>query len=501
MLQGRMPPGPRPSSRAWWWAAWFAVVLVGFNTCSDHRTSQAVGDMLGSGHYSVSLGTAVAALRAAGTDDGDINRYLAYVSAVLGRPYQGYYVRPIEGWKVDARSLHDGDGGRDVNDPRSVAPVVPARPLFPYRDFSVEYPPGFFLFALPPALISADLDAYRVLFSAFMALLLTAALVLCIAVARRLAPGDAPRLLPAAVLCAAALGIIAVRRYDAVVSLSLCGLVLGCVARRPLLAGLFFGLGVAAKGLPILLTPLPLLYFLAQRRFKEAALATAAAVGIGLCIGLPFLRTAGSHLFDLIAYHAGRPLQVESTFGALLTVYRLIDPAAVTISHTYGSANPVAAWDGPLRQLASLLPLVALAAVSLLTWRACQPPSQFEPRDERDCGRALVCGLCAGLAFVMTLGKVLSPQYVTWLLPLGVLASLLDGRVALRRFALAMGLTQLVYPLLYRSGLADALSPTFGAAVLLRNGLLLDWALRLVLRPAPGLEEAEVAEGGAGQRR
>ena len=485
MLQGRMPPDPRPSRRAWWWAAWFAVVLLGWNSCSSHRRAQAVGDMLGSGHYEVSLTTAVAALRAAGTDDGDINRYLAYVSAVLGRPYQGYYVRPIEGWKVDARTLHEGNDGRDVNDPRSVAPVVPARPLFPYRDFSVEYPPGFFLFALPPALMSDDLDAYRLLFSGLMALLLTAALGLCIAIARRLSPGRADDLLPAAVLCAAALGIIAVRRYDAAVSLSLCGLCFGCVARRPLLAGLFFGLGVAAKGLPILLTPLPLIYFFAQRRLREAALATFAAVGIGLCIGLPFLRTAGSHLFDMIAYHAGRPLQVESTFGALLTVYRLIDPAAVTIAHTYGSANPVAAWDGPLRQLASLLPLLALGAVSVVTFLACQPPSQFEARDERDCGQALVRGLCAALVGVMTLGKVFSPQYVTWLLPLGVLASLFDGRAAMRRFTLAMALTQLVYPLLYRAELANSLSPLFGAVVLLRNGLLLYWAVRLLLPPRP----------------
>jgi len=65
-------------------------------------------------------------------------------------------------------------------------PAVPsARPLVPYRDFAVEYPPGFFLWALPPALITDDIDGYRLLFTLWMAALMTAALWLTMRIARR----------------------------------------------------------------------------------------------------------------------------------------------------------------------------------------------------------------------------------------------------------------------------------------------------------------------------
>src|SRR5262249_31637812 len=78
---------------------------------------------------------AVAALRGGGTDDGDLSRYLAYANATLGRPYQTFYVRPLEGWTGPQPETT----GVDPDDPRQAPPHVPERPLVPYRDFSIEY--------------------------------------------------------------------------------------------------------------------------------------------------------------------------------------------------------------------------------------------------------------------------------------------------------------------------------------------------------------------------
>jgi hypothetical protein len=84
------------------------------------------------------------------------------------------------------------------------------------------------------------------------------------------------------------------------------------------------------------------------------------------------------------------------------------------------------------------------------------------------------------LVAYMVLGKVFSPQYLTWLLPAGVLASLAAGRTEQRLFVAAMIATQVIYPLLYLTALPWTASPLFGAVVLVRNGLLGAWPVRVL---------------------
>jgi hypothetical protein len=374
------------------------VVVFGlFNTCAGHREAEDLGRLHDSGQRSLTPWLALRVVRAAGTDDGDINRYRAYANAVLGRPYQGYYVRPLALWSGDARSEYDA---KDVSDPLVTPPVQPHAPLTPYRDFLVEYPPGFFLMALPPAWVGGDFTLYPLIFSLYMGLLLTAAVF----AGTRLLPLISPTQETAGALtrwaaaAALALGIIAVRRYDAAVALSLCVLAWGVVGKRPLWAGVALGLGTAAKGLPIFLVPVLLTYWLSRRRFKEAALAAATASAVGLLVALPFVLTAGRSFFDAVSYHAQRPLQIESTEGALLIVARLIAPGSVTVTHTFGSANVIAAWETPLRYLASVLPSFAVIAVCLWTRRRLRAATS-----ESEAGLLLVRALCATLVALMTL--------------------------------------------------------------------------------------------------
>ncbi len=84
------------------------------------------------------------------------------------------------------------------------------------------------------------------------------------------------------------------------------------------------------------------------------------------------------------------------------------------------------------------------------------------------------------LASFMVLGKVFSPQYFTWLIPLGVLASLLDSRrVARRELLAALVLSQVIWPFCFCIGLWTTLSPIFGALVLARNLLVFAWGWQI----------------------
>ncbi len=465
------------------WCAWCLVVGVLFNSCASHRSSERFADTVSREGIRPSLSLALWAIRAAHSDDGDTNRYLAYANALLGRPYQAYFVRPMERWKLDSRQFANG---KDQADPQETPPVAPSSGLIPYRDFSVEYPPGFFLFSVPCALITGDLDWFRAIFSLFMGGLLTLGLVISRRLAAELAPDRQASLVPWATGMALALGTILVRRYDPVVSFAYCLILWGAIGRKPWVAGVGFGLGIAAKLLPILLVPLALVFWFAMNRRREALVALATAVGVGIVIGLPAVAAAGTSMLDLFAYHGHRPLQIESSGGAMLIVSRFFAPDSAAFADTFGSANVVASWDGPFRWLSGILPFASLAAICAWAWRSLR--SAQEPRAT---AWVLLRATCAILVAWMTLGKVFSPQYVTWLMPLGVLAAVVDPRASSRWGLLAaLVLTQIIYPFAYRVQFANSLSPWFGTIVLVRNGLLLVWAARLlgngaVLPPRP----------------
>lgn len=434
---------PRP------WFAWCAVVFGLFNSCATHTERARVEREIAAGAWSVSL--AVQAARSAGTDDGDIARYFAYANAVLGRPYAAYYVRPAAGWRAD-----------DIANDPALSPTVSSAPLAPYREFSVEYPPGFFALALPPAAIAWSDAGYALAFSLWMGALLTAAVWLAGRAARRLdIPDDAVVRLSA--ITALALGVICVRRFDAVVAISVCGLMFGVIANRPWLAGLLFGVGIAAKGVPLIVAPFPIIVYVADRRWRELAIAAASAAAVVAASILPFV---DAPLVDLLRYHGERPIQVESTWGALLAIAGAVVPVQATFTH--GSLNVLASFDGPLRTLASVLPVAA--------WLALIAHAIRRGVDERRMIRLVSVALVA----YMVLGKVFSPQYLTWLLPAGVLASLTAGRTERRLFVAAMIATQVIYPLLYLTALPWTASPLFGAVVVTRNGLLAVWAVRLL---------------------
>ncbi len=205
--------------------------------------------------------------------------------------------------------------------------------------------------------------------------------------------------------------------------------------------------------------------------------------------------SAGAPNLDMVGDHRQRPRQIEGTARARHNVGRLFDPGIAVVSQTYGSLNVVSAWDAPLRFFASAAPLAAILLVSALAWRELvRAPSG----DER--ARILVRASCAALASFMVLGKVFSPQYLTWLLPLGIAASLLDARAKPRRVLLAAFLlTQVIWPFCYYIGAAGELSPGFGAIVLVRNGLVVAWAWRLAFPQAQ--RAAEISSSVAAANR
>jgi hypothetical protein len=292
----------------------------------------------------------------------------------------------------------------------------------PYRDFFIEYPPGSLPSFVPPALFSGSREAYASLFASEMALALVAALVLTAYAARSL---GRPWLLPAGVFAAAALLLhpVAVTRYDAVVALTLAAAVAlssspafgrkGAAGAATFVAAwVSLGFGAAAKFVPAL-TTLPLA-FLGNREgerlfggvVRSTAWGVAVFFGVGAAFFLPVFLLAGEDFARSLAYHADRGLQLESLGASVLMKLGYLE--AVVLE--YGAWEVLGQGVAFLSSASLLITAVLLVVTGAVAYREYRKgrfgPEQF-PRFAAACVLALLLG-----------SKVLSPQYVIWLLPL-----------------------------------------------------------------------------------
>jgi hypothetical protein len=403
-------------------------------------------------------------------DDGDTRRYFAYAEAMLGRPYDNYFVRPASEAADTASARHET--------------VMPSGPLAPWRDFEVEYPPGVLIVALPPALATDDFRIYHLLFGFEMELLLTLSAALAVTAGDRFGQAFGDRALVLCLVLLAALGVIAARRYDALVSFCLAASVYGLAASRPALSGAGLAAGIVAKGAPALVGPLGALHV--WRAGGGAALARALVTGtatLAIAAGAYFW-LAGAHGFDALAYHADRPIQIESPYGAALLIAHHFNPALLRVVHSYGSHNIEAAFEPTLRKLSFVLTGAALVAVYGFYIRGLLRIDLATADAERRRLALTLSSATAALLAYIVLGKVFSPQYLTWMLPLGALACSFAGPRSRWLLIAGVAAAQFEYPFLYQTAGPYAL-PILGAAALIRAGLLIGAAVALIAETYP----------------
>jgi hypothetical protein len=361
------------------------------------------------------------------------------------------------------------EGSNDLSLYREAGEAI-LRGEVPYRDFFIEYPPGSLPAFIPPALLSASRDGYINLFSLEMALTLAVTLLLTALTARRLRVAHA-WILPAVTFALAALLLypVAITRYDAVVALTL-GLAVFFAAlggRFRVLAYASLGLGAAAKVVPALAT-IPLA--LARRGVVRGYAVFLAVVAL---VFVPFALLGSGGFLQSFAYQAERGLQVESLGASILIFFRSVD--GVVFEH--GAFEVLGEGVGLATSLSPLLTLLFLAVTGLMMYweyrRFGRPGAGTFPRH----AAALI------LAFMLG-SKVLSPQYMIWLLPLIPLSA--GGAIGITICTLFLATcftTTLVFPIHY----GDLLSLRYpGPELLLARNLLLVvlWVAMLTVKGA-----------------
>jgi hypothetical protein len=209
-----------------------------------------------------------------------------------------------------------------------------------------------------------------------------------------------------------------------------------------------------------------------------------------LFILLCILVTLGSFLLSVegtiapLSYFQTRPIQAESFGSSLIWLSTFVQYHPMTFEFTYGSLNVLHLYSSFIASAETILEGIGLLYVVWLQWRR---------------KITLAAATLLTLLVVMITGKIFSPQYLIWIVPL--LAYVGGANLFwLLSWAVIGGLTTFIYPYIYDMASITRVPfvPWFYPAVTLRNFIVFGFVLTVLIlysknkasdHPAPHHEE------------
>ncbi|MCZ0979822.1 glycosyltransferase 87 family protein [Streptomyces diastatochromogenes] len=331
-----------------------------------------------------------------------------------------------------------------------------AEGTFPPGDVTWQYPPGAGLVIMSPGVLP-----WLTYFQAFVALTLLADAVVTAALAR----ADSAQLTHGALVWACGLPLLLhlpLARYD-VQTTALAVLALLALGARSTRA---HQLGGALAGIGAMVKVWPALALIGTPRGRTTREAWTAAAVTALVL-LATLALFFSDALGFLRQQGSRGIQIESLGGTALALAGSGGLWPGRVEFRYGAFEYVGPYVSTLGHLALLLTVIAFGW--LLLWR--MRARRWTPATPLD------AALAAVLLFTVT-SRVISPQYMIWLLGLAAVC-LTSRRTVMRPVALlllpAAALSSLAYPVLYDEVVSG--TPAGLTVMALRNALLLTAAL------------------------
>jgi hypothetical protein len=278
----------------------------------------------------------------------------------------------------------------------------------------------------------------------------------------------------------------------------------------------FLALAIGFKGVPVVLAPLWVIgslpatfwsswWSLERRRAARLILTRSIfLIGATALFFLPFVAAVGTLAVNFIRFNGVRGVQLESIPSSILLALHPIG-VPIRVVDAYGAFDLESPASPAIAALSPLLVAVAVLAGTgayVLALRRSAPrsstsaasaPAGSELAAASDPQRFVTATLLI-LLLTIVLSKVLSPQYLLWILPIAPLLAIgsRHGRLFASGFLIAGFLSVLIFPILYerefvRTAPAGGyLDPgVLGVVILLvRNGILVGLAvllLRLVM--------------------
>lgn len=346
----------------------------------------------------------------------------------------------------------------------------------PYADFSLEYPPlAAALFWLAGALPGP----YGVTFSLLMLACLCATVLGVIALARALGMDERRQTVAGCLVAVSPLliGNLVETRFDLALSALLAWTLWAAATERWRLAWSLLACATLLKLVPLALIPVLIIW---QRHRAGARRAWAglsgslAIVAAGLA---PFVILSPSGTWDLARYHLDRPLQLEAAGSAYLLGLHALADVSVTVESSFGSQGLSGTGPSVIAGISTAILIAVLIGIAWTLWLLLHRARA--PGD----ARLFISASASTLVALLVGGKVLSPQFLVWLLPVCFLVVGRYGPLTIALTVSALLLTFAYFPHHYFDLVALETWPI--VALVLRDSVLI--ALLAACWPRPGI--------------
>src|SRR3712207_270245 len=234
----------------------------------------------------------------------------------------------------------------------------------PYRDFALEYPPLSLLAFVLPNLVKLGgvlkYENYVWLFVLENAVLSTMTTLVLVLVASFLQPKrHVTQVLIAYIILVAIATPILAHRYDLLPAFLTLLALLCVLAKYPTWAGIWLGLGIAAKLYPIMLLPTFSVYYLVNREYRSLLRFLLGTIGSTVLTLLPFALLAKEQLLSFLTYHKARGLQFESLPAGMISLGHVLGLTQAKWIFQYGAFDIVSPWSD---RILKWLPFVFILA-------------------------------------------------------------------------------------------------------------------------------------------
>ncbi|MDB5078374.1 MAG: hypothetical protein JWP00_298 [Chloroflexi bacterium] len=294
----------------------------------------------------------------------------------------------------------------------------------PYRDYIIEYPPFSLVFFILPALLSyplggLELERYKLLFHTQCFALNLATLWLAYSLLRRLYPAVALKAhhnlswrIGAFTFGSILISLYLMQRFDVGATFLTTLSIWLFYKHRPAWSGVALGLGFTAKLYPGILLPLVLLYFLYVKNDWRSIWRYLAGFSVACAVVLvPFILTGSNGLRAFLSYHSDRGIELETIYASIIVFGSYLGLTQALSMTDHGGLGLASSWVKPLATTSTLLTVAGLLLIYFFIWRTLS----------RNGGRVrldwFVNVVSLTILWFILANKVLSPQYLVWLLP------------------------------------------------------------------------------------
>ncbi|GEM_PF-1619070 len=317
----------------------------------------------------------------------------------------------------------------------------------PYRDIPFEYPPILIIPLLSAQYLSVDYLSFTKWLAFFISIIYLFALYVTYKIWQQISPQQRvryPLLLLFSSLSILSIGQIFVTRLDIFPSLISLLILYSFLKQKYMLFSIWLIVGFFTKGYLIILAPILWIILLHQKKYSEILWNILFVSGAILTIHAELNFLSQGHFNEMYTYHSQRGIQIESTYALIPYLSHFLFKTPILIYQANHCSNISAASTHFLLQLSTFLPFILFLLVYFLLYLTFRKTNTVHQQFLLITQAVFLLILAFILSF-----KVLSPQFLIWLIPL-IFISVPSQKIAfLIVFIFALIFTHILFPNFY----------------------------------------------------